>query len=100
MKKSFVNSVGVLVYVTIVASIMNNGDRLFGKTDTIYTGIAVLMLFTLSALVVGGLVLGKPVMLYLDGKKKEAVSLLMATAGWLAIFTVVFFIIMAVINLT
>ena len=77
---------------------MQNGDRLFGKTDTFITPIIVLLLFTLSASIVGGFILGKPVMLYLDDRKKEAVSLFLNTSFWLAIFTVVALIIAALVK--
>jgi hypothetical protein len=36
-------------------------------------------------------------MLYLDGKKKEAISLVVATAGWLAIYTIISLVVLAVI---
>lgn len=88
-KSSFLNALGIVVYIIVIATIMQNGDRLFGAEDNFVTPIVVLMLFTLSAITVGGLVLGKPLMLYLDGKKKEAVAMFLQTAGWLAGFTVV-----------
>ncbi len=87
-KWSFVHAVGIVVYITIVATIMQNGEKLFGKEDNFITPIAFLLLFTLSASVVGLLGLGRPVSLYLDGKKKDAVTLLVLTMGWIGIFTI------------
>ena len=40
-----------------------------------------LMLFVFSALLTGYLVLGKPIMMYVDGQKKEAVRLLFYTGA-------------------
>lgn len=94
---SFLHGFGIVVYVGIVSYLMNNGDRLFGKMDNLVGPIAFLLLFTLSALVVGILGLGKPVMLYLDGKKKEAISFFLYTAGWLLIFTIVALLIAAIV---
>lgn len=88
-KESLVRAVGTVAYITIVATIMENAEELFGKTTGFLAPIAFLLLFTLSAMVVGSLILGKPIMLYLDAKKKEAVQMLFASIGWLAIFTVV-----------
>lgn len=88
-KTSFINALLTLVYIIAVATLMQNGNRLFGQTDTFMTPVLVLLLFTLSAIVVGGLVLGKPLMLYLDGKKKEGVALFLQTAGWMVGFTVI-----------
>ena len=71
----FVHSVGVAAYTVLVAFLMNNGDKIFGKMDSVFGPALFLMLFVLSATVVISLIAGKPVMLYLDGKKKEAVAL-------------------------
>jgi len=87
-KTSFLNALGVLVYIVLVATMMQNGDKLFGKMDNFISPVAFLLLFTLSAFVVGGLVIAKPIMLYIDGKKKEAVRLFVQTSLWLAVFTV------------
>lgn len=85
---SFLNALGTLVYIAIVATLLQNAGSIFGKMANYIGPIAFLLLFTLSALVVGSLVLGRPLMMYLDGKKKEAVALLMQTIFWLAGFTV------------
>lgn len=95
---SLLHALGIAIYVGLVATLMQNGDRLFGKMDHLVGPIGFLMLFTLSALVVGSLSLGKPIMLYLDGKKKEAVSLFLYTAGWLFLFTLITLVVAAVIS--
>ena len=97
-KTSFFNALGILVYIVLVATMMQNGDRIFGKMDNFVSPIAFLLLFTLSACVVGGLVLGKPLMLYLDGKKKEAVGMFVQTGLWLAGFTVLALVVTALIR--
>lgn len=97
-KQSFLYSLGVAIYIILVAEFMNHANNWFGKGDTIFTGIAVLLLFTISALVVGGLMIGKPIMLYLDGQKKEAVKMVAANAGWLLLFFAIATIIMAIIK--
>lgn len=97
--QAFLHSVGVLLYITFVAFLMSNGNSLFGNIDnTIIGPVAMLMLFTLSAAVVGSLVFGRPVMLYLDGKKREAMNFAGATVGFLFIEALVIFIILALVN--
>ena len=91
---SLVHSMGVLAYVFLVAILIRNGDKLFGKNNNVASVMAFLMLFVFSATVVGGLVLAKPVMLYLDGQKKEAVKMLLSTVGWLLILMAAVFILM------
>jgi len=85
---SVLHSLGVLVYVTLVALFMNNAEKIFGKKDNFMTGIIVLLIFILSALITSSLVLGRPILLYLDGKKAEAVKLLIYTIISLAVILV------------
>ena len=94
---SFVHSAGVLVYVFLVALLMNYGEQIFGSMNNLTGPIAFLLLFVLSALIVGMLVLGKPVILYLDGKKKEAIQLLLYTVFWIFVITLLTFMILLII---
>ncbi|HEX5429522.1 MAG TPA: hypothetical protein VFX17_00390 [Patescibacteria group bacterium] len=88
----------VLVYVSIVAFIMSHGDQWFGQQDTGWTPIAILMLFVVSAAVTASLVLGRPALMYLDGRKKEALQFFGYTIGWLAVLTIIVFIVMAAVR--
>ena len=89
ISRSLLHALGVLAYVSIVAWIMTNGDRLFGRMeDTIFGPMAFLLLFVLSATIVGSLVLAKPAMLYLAGQKEEAIKFFTYTVGWLVGITV------------
>jgi len=85
---SVLHSLGVLVYVTLVALFMNNAENILGKKDNFMTGIIVLLIFILSALITSSLVLGRPILFYLDGKKTEAVKLLLYTIISLAVILV------------
>ena len=98
IKASFINSLLTLIYITIIATIIRNGNAIFGEMDNWLSPIAFLLMFTLSALVVGVLILGKPIMFYLDGKKQEAVSLLVYTIAWVGAFTLLAIAIMALIK--
>ena len=92
IKNGLLLALGTTAYVVGVAWFMTNAEKGFGNGKTIWAPIAFLLLFVLSAAVTGGLVLGRPVMLFLDGKKKDAVKQFALTLGWLlAIFIVVFF---------
>ena len=94
--KLLVHSLGhailMMIYASGVAWIMFNGNRLFGGKDTILTSISVLMLFVVSAAITGSLVLGRPIILYLDGQKRDALKMFAFTLGWLVLGTIVFFI--------
>jgi len=92
IKWGSVHAFGVFVYIFLLATFFSQASNWFGKADQkIITPVAALMLFVFSALVVGGLVLGKPVMLYLDGYKKEGVKLLFFTGiGLFVLMTLAF----------
>jgi hypothetical protein len=92
---SFGHAVLVLVYVSLVAFVMNHGQSWFGNKDKAWTPVAVLMLFVLSAAVTSSVVLGRPVLMYLDGHKKEALKFFGYTVGWLFLLTLVVFIVLA-----
>jgi hypothetical protein len=82
------HALGVLAYVSLVALFMNNAERIFGKKDNFLTPIIALMLFIISALITGSLVLLRPIYFYLEGQKKEAFKLLAYTAICLVIIFV------------
>jgi hypothetical protein len=77
--RAILNSLGVLIYVSLVSLILNNGEKVFGQMNKIIGPSVFLMLFVLSASVTGGLVLGKPILLYLEGFKKEGIKLFIYT---------------------
>jgi hypothetical protein len=58
-----------MLYVAFVASIMTTGENLFGDKPSICGPVTLLMLFVLSTADTGLLVLGKPVILFMSGKK-------------------------------
>lgn len=89
IKPSLFNTLGVAIYCSAIAYLIQNGERIFGKTANFWGPFAFLMLFVVSAAIVGSLVFGKPVILYLNNQKKEAVTLLGYTIMWLFIVTVI-----------
>lgn len=87
----FLQALGTAVYIVMVAAIMRNSERIFGKEDNFFSPIAFLLLFVLSAAVTGTLTLGRPILWYLDGRKAEGVKLFLFTLGWLFIMTLIAF---------
>ncbi len=90
------HAVLVAVYVSLVAFVMSHANTWFGQKDTAWTPVAVLMMFVLSAAVTGGLVLGRPVLMYMDGKKQEALQFFGFTVMWLFVLTIIVFVVLAV----
>ena len=97
MKQSFLFALGEGIYISSVAILLFTVGKYFGdKPDpAIIAPIAFLLLFVISAAISGALILGKPIILYLDGQKKDALQLFGLTVFWLIIFLIVAFIIVA-----
>jgi hypothetical protein len=94
-KYAFLHALFATIYITLVATIMFNIERLIGPTegdgDNIFAPIGFLTLFVLSAAVMAVTIFGRPLMWYLDGKKTEAVRLTLYTIGFLAVFAAIIF---------
>ncbi len=91
-KNPILNALIATAYIALVASIMFYAPRFADKKDTVFTPIAVLSLFTLSAAVMGYIFLSNPAQLFVTGKKKEAVNLFLRTVGVFAVITALVFI--------
>ena len=83
LKTAFVNAAATAAYVIVVGSFLFYSPRVFGPAKSALIPIAMLLLLVFSAALTGSLILGRPALWYLDGRKKEALSLLIST---LAIF--------------
>lgn len=91
IKLAALNAIGVAIYVFFISFLLNNAEKVFGsKDDNLIAPVVFILTFVCSALVTGGLVLGKPIMMYLDGEKKDSVKLLVATGACLFILLVIF----------
>lgn len=86
--RGLANALGTFTYIAGISILMFNSERLFrGVVEPNFLiPIFMLTLFVLSALITSSLVLGKPLLLYWDGQKKEAVELLFTTTLWMIIF--------------
>ena len=88
---ALVNSLGVLVYTSLVAFLMNNGQKLVGPANNFWGPVAFLLLFVLSATIVGLLVLGRPGYLYFNGFRRDGILLLLFTISFLLVITILVF---------
>jgi len=100
IKYATINSFGTAVYVMFIASFIYFLGNAFSETSkTVFIPIAMLMLFVFSAAFTGTLVFGRPIIWYLNGKKREALSLLFYTLGiFLAITFIAFLFLILLIS--
>ena len=89
LRAAAVDAVGAAAYVALVASLMYNAPRFVGQGRSVLVPIALLLLFVFSAAFTGTMVIGRPALWYLDGRKGDAVSLFVATMAILLGLTVV-----------
>ncbi|TSC86536.1 MAG: Uncharacterized protein G01um10148_522 [Parcubacteria group bacterium Gr01-1014_8] len=89
-KNPYINASLAAAYIALVATVMTVGEK-FGPDGSILVPMAVLSLFVLSACVMGFIFFFEPVQMYLDGAKKEAISLAYKTIGTFAVITALFF---------
>jgi len=91
IKNAALNAFAAALYVAAIASFLFYSSRIFGsaKADTALVPFVMLLLLVFSVAFMGLLIFGRPVLWYLDGKKKEAVSLLVYTLGIFLTITIV-----------
>jgi len=92
IKQSILYSVSAFAYIVLVALFMSNASKLFGDDDRgIVAPIAILLLLVLSVSVMGILMFGKAVLMYLNNEKKDAIKLVIYNITGLFIITIVYF---------
>ncbi len=95
-KYAWINGFIASGYIVLIALLMNFLGKIFptGSANPIIAQIFLLLLFVFSAALTGILVFGRPIMWYIDGKKKDAVFLLIQTAGIIFVVTLIAFILL------
>lgn len=95
LKYAFVNAFSTAAYIVVLVSVLFNFPRRFLEdAQTILAPMMMLMVFVFSAAITATLVLGRPIMWYLDGKKKEALHLFLYT---LAVFFIIILLVFGLI---
>ncbi len=87
-KNPILNALGASGYIALVVSLLNFVSQTQSdKPDTAFAPVAFLSLFTLSAAVMAYLFFYQPLLLFIEGQKKQAVNLFIRTVGVFAVFT-------------
>ncbi|MBI3380177.1 hypothetical protein HY029_05470 [Candidatus Gottesmanbacteria bacterium] len=84
---AFLQAFGLLIYCTLVANLIWNGQRWFPRISNFTGPLLFLTLFSTSALICGLIVGSYPFLLFWEKKKtKEAIKLVIYTASWAIFF--------------
>ena len=87
-KTALITALATTAYIIAVGSFMYYGSIVkLGRANTFLIPVTLLLLFVFSAALTGFLIFGKPAQMYVDGKKKEALSLLSYTLGIFSVIT-------------
>ncbi len=94
-KNPVINALSASAYIALIVTLLHFVSRTQGnQPDTAFAPVAFLSLLTLSATVMTYLFFYQPLLLFIEGKKKEAINLFVRTVGVFAVFTVVVWILL------
>lgn len=94
-KNAFINSLLAVCYVAFIATAINYLGKLaskFNLEEEIWGAVIMLLTFVISAAIMGAIVLGRPILWYAEGFKKEAIKLFFYTLGFMVIEVLLLFI--------
>ncbi len=85
-----INALSASAYIILVVTVMDFVTQpLKNKPDTFFAPIAFISVLTLSVAVMAFLFFYQPFLLFIEGKKEEAVNLFVKTVGIFAVITAV-----------
>jgi hypothetical protein len=92
LKYAIGHAVGAAVYIGLVAAFITYIPKIFGGDPGGYLGpVLFLLVFVISAAAMGLIIFARPAMWYMDGRKREALSLAFATLGFLIVIAALVF---------
>ncbi len=98
IKYALANALWTALYVILIVTFMNSAPAIFGHGQSVLIPIVMLLLFVFSAALCGALFLGRPILWYLDGKKKEAVTLFAYTLVVFLVVTVLMLLVLYILK--
>lgn len=89
-KNPYYNAGLALCYIIFVVLVINFGSKWAERVEeNLLMPIGMLSLFVLSASVMGYIFLSQPIIMFLDGKRKEAINLFLRTVAVFATITAI-----------
>lgn len=98
-KTAIKNALLTALYIVGVGSFMYYGSLVkIGRNNIVLVPITMLLLFVCSAAITSYLMFGQPAQMYVDGKKKEALTLLTCTLFSFSVITLIFLILLFILT--
>lgn len=89
-KNPIINALGASAYIFLVVCVMNFVTQpLKNRPDTFFAPIIALFVLTLSVAIMAYMFFYQPVILFIDGKKKQSVNLFVKTVAIFAGITLI-----------
>ena len=99
--KTFRNTISATAYIYFISQVLNNGGSVFGSTS-VFSEIAApfifLLIFVISAAVVGGLVFGETIIQFVNKKVANGVRAAVYSVGWLFIYALVGILLLSILK--
>lgn len=89
LRNAFLHAAGTAAYTAAVGSTLYYAPQVFGRGRSVLVPITMLLLFVFSAALTGALLLGQPILWYWEGRKKDALNLLLSTLAIFLGFTLI-----------
>ena len=95
VKTAFLHAALMGLYIVAISTFLSHTSQIFGPEEpkTVLVPIMMLSRLVFSAALMGSLIFARPILWYLDGRKREAVWLLVYMLGAFLLFAVGAFIV-------
>ena len=89
VRQGFLQALGISIYCILVGLFMWNVGQIIGPIKSFLGPVAIVTLFSVSALICALIVFYKPYKLFFAGKRELALKTVMYTAIWLFLFLLI-----------
>lgn len=91
---AFLQATGLFIYIGLISLFLANANKIFGPVGGLLGPMAFLLLFIVSAIISGFLVLGRAGFLFWEKRYKEAFTLALWTLAWAVFYLITVFVLL------
>lgn len=90
----FLQATSLLIYIILISNFLAYANKIFGPVNSFFGPLAFLLLFVVSVIISGILVLARAGFLFWEKRYKESFTLIFWTLGWSVLYLIGVFIIL------